>query len=93
MNYFEKISHTWQCGSMGDNSYLYTAFGYVNDSSIKTVNLQIKEKGKKSTMKYNIGSDKMFIFCWDDNEVNSNLISLSGLDKDGRIVYDYKYLN
>lgn len=93
INYSEKISHTWQCASMGDNSYIYTAFGYVNDSSIKTVNLKIKEKGKKSTMKYYIGSDKMFIFCWDDNEGKSNLISLSGLDKDGRVIYDYKYTN
>lgn len=93
INYSDKISHTWSAGEMGDNSYIKTVFGYVNDSTIVTVNLEVEEKGKKSTMKYNIDLDKMFIFCWDDNENKSNLISLTGLDKDGKVVYNYKYLH
>lgn len=44
-------------------------------------------------MKYKMDSDKMFIFCWEENQGDCKLISLSGLDKEGNAVYDYKYLN
>lgn len=91
INYSDKISHTWMCGRIGDKANIYTVSGYVNDPNIITVNLKYEQKGKERSMKYNIDSDKMFIFCRDDNENRSNFISLTGLDKDGRVVYEYKY--
>lgn len=93
INYSDKISHTCMNGKVGDKLNLYTVFGYVNDSTITTVNLQVEQNGKESSMKYKINSDKMFIFCWDDNECKSKLISISGLDKDGKAVYEYKYFH
>lgn len=91
INYSNKVTQTWTCGNMGDKSYIYTFFGYVNDSTITTVDFKAEKKGKTSTMKYNINSDKMFIFCWDDNGNESKPISLSGLDKVGKVVYEYRY--
>jgi hypothetical protein len=91
INYSDKVSSNWSGSRIGDKSFIYTVFGYVNDSTIATVNLKVKEKEKENTMTYNIDLDKTFIFYWDDNEHKNTLISLNGLDRDGRTVYEYKY--
>ena len=93
IKYSDKISHFEQCSAMGTDSYVYTVFGCVNDSSIATVNLQFKKDGKINSMNYKIASDKLFIFCFDKYKSKDNLISLRGLDNKGKIVYEYKYIN
>lgn len=42
-------------------------------------------------MKYKITSDKMFIFCLENNLHKYKVISLKGLDKDGNVIYENDY--
>lgn len=91
IKYSDKISQFMDCGAMGRNSYLCLVFGYVNDSNIKVVSLQIQDNKKKNTMKYKITSDKMFIFCLENNSHKYNVVSLKGLDKNGKVIYENDY--
>lgn len=93
INYSDKITEAWQAGKTLNNGYLYIVYGYVNDPTITTVNLQLKDKQseKESTMKYSVSSDKLFIFNWENNKCTSDILSLTALDKAGNVVYEYKY--
>lgn len=91
IKYSDKISHFMECGTVWDGLWEYTVYGYVNDSNIKVVNLEVKENGKNTTIKYKITSDKMFIFCLEDNSHKDKLISLKGLDKNGKVIYESEY--
>lgn len=91
IKYSDKISHFMECGTIWKGLWVYNVFGYVNDSAIKVVKLQVYKNGKKSTIKYNLTSDKMFIFCLENNENKYKLISLIGLDKSNKVVYQYEY--
>lgn len=91
IKYSDKISQFIDCGAMGKNSYICSVFGYVNDSNIKSVNLQFQESGKRNTRKYEITSDKMFIFCLENNSHKYKIISLKGLDKGGKVIYENDY--
>lgn len=47
INYSDKIIHYWFRDSIENNSFIRSVYGYVNDSAIKTVNLQIEKKVRK----------------------------------------------
>lgn len=91
IKYSDKISNFMEYGEMGHNSYIFSVFGYVNDSNIKVVSLEFGENKKMNAMKYKITSDKMFIFCLGNNSHKYKVTSLKGLDKDGKVIYENEY--
>ncbi|MDP4089045.1 MAG: hypothetical protein Q8930_07215 [Bacillota bacterium] len=91
IDYNNKITHSYDGSSNGQNSFICKIYGYVNDPDITEIDLEVSENGQNSTLKYNIDSNKMFIFYWDDKIHHYSYTALTGLNKDGQKVYEYKY--
>ena len=92
INYKEKITYSW-CGSAEtDNKYLWDLYGYVNDTKINKVILQVKRNEKTESFEYQLDKSNMFIFSWVDNKGGqSTLTKIIGMDKDNKSVYEYKF--
>lgn len=92
INYKEKITYSFGGSAETDNKYLWDLYGYVNDTKINKVILQVKRNDKTESFEYKIDKSNMFIFYWvDNNGGQSTLTKIIGMDKDNNTIYEYKF--
>jgi hypothetical protein len=91
----EQISSTWSGSRISDDYYLYKVYGYVNNSDITTVTLEVEwikeDKTENKVLEYKLKDHRGFIFYWNENETKYKLETLRGLDTNGNILYEQDY--
>ncbi|MHC1684546.1 MAG: hypothetical protein AB6733_16655 [Clostridiaceae bacterium] len=92
INTDEKINYNYGSTAVDDKKMFSIFYGYVNDKNIVKVILDVKREDQVESKEYEIDDNKMFVFGWFNNEGTISMFSrLIGVDKNGDIVYEYKY--
>ncbi|MEK4511047.1 DUF5044 domain-containing protein [Paenibacillus anaericanus] len=92
------LTYSWSVSERDKKLTLAQFYGYVSDPEITTVVLYTetdsvdnKEARTLSTMSQEINEDRMFLFIWNDKDLNSHWKSIQGLDQEGKVVYEEKF--
>jgi len=89
----QPVSYSWEGNSNGDSVMTYKFYGYVSGERIAAVTLSMKEKdsGRTTTMREEIGSDRMFLFLWEAKDGSREWQSLRGLGPGGEVIYEHNF--
>ncbi|GGH21788.1 hypothetical protein [Paenibacillus segetis] len=93
----KSLTYNWGITSRDKKLSLAQFYGYVTDPEITSVVLNTltlngddSDVRTPASMSQDINDDQMFLFIWNDKDLNSNWVSIQGLDREGKVRYEQK---
>lgn len=91
IDYTKKVSYSWSTATIKNNISVMKVFGYVNDSGISKMVLEINSNNTVRRLQYSLDKSRMFIFYWEESRYINNTINIKGMDDYGKIIYEDKF--